>query len=98
MSSTKTLKLLIKGRVQGVGYRDWLVAEAIGLGVCGWVRNTDGGGVEALFHGEETACDALIAAAWRGPHFAEVAEIALMNPSEEEMGKIPNNFRRRPTA
>ncbi len=44
--------LRISGWVQGVGYRDWLVTRARGLGLSGWVRNRSDGSVEALIGGD----------------------------------------------
>jgi acylphosphatase len=43
---------LIKGRVQGVGFRWFVLREAAELGLRGWVRNTDDGHVEVLARGE----------------------------------------------
>ena len=53
-------RLVISGRVQGVGYRDWTVATARGLGLDGWVRNRRDGGVEALVAGDAAAISALV--------------------------------------
>ena len=72
----KSLRLIISGRVQGVGYRDWLVAEARERGVGGWVRNRGAGQVEALLSGDDDAVDAVLAACDRGPPYARVASIA----------------------
>ncbi|CAI9097972.1 OLC1v1034499C1 [Oldenlandia corymbosa var. corymbosa] len=49
--ATKTERVVIKGRVQGVFYRDWTVQNATELGLKGWVRNRRDGSVEALFSG-----------------------------------------------
>ncbi len=68
-------RLVIGGRVQGVGYRQWLAAQAEALGVSGWVRNRRDGSVEALVHGDPAAVDELLRACWRGPRHAEVAVI-----------------------
>jgi acylphosphatase len=68
-------RVVIRGRVQGVGYRDWMVREADRLGVQGWVRNRADGAVEALVDGEEAAVQALLSACRRGPLLARVEEI-----------------------
>jgi acylphosphatase len=52
--------LRMEGRVQGVGYRDWMVQEATRLGLHGWVRNRPDGSVEALVSGDEDAVEALL--------------------------------------
>jgi len=69
-------RIVISGRVQGVGYRDWMVREAQRLGLRGWVRNRPDGTVEALVAGEEDAIQALLAACRRGPLLARVGGIA----------------------
>jgi acylphosphatase len=67
--------LLISGRVQGVGFRDWLVAEAERRGVHGWVRNRRDGCVEALLHGEDAVVADLLRVCRDGPRHAAVAGI-----------------------
>lgn len=90
-----TARLLrIAGRVQGVGYRDWMVARARQLGLSGWVRNRIDGTVEALIDGPEPAIEELLRACRRGPSLAQVTGIdeTLADPPETA------GFARRPTA
>ncbi|MFC7473939.1 acylphosphatase [Dankookia sp. GCM10030260] len=67
--------LLIEGRVQGVGYRDWMAREAGRLGLSGWVRNRVDGKVEAVIAGPEPAVEALLTLARRGPILARVDSV-----------------------
>jgi acylphosphatase len=46
------IHFLIRGRVQGVGFRWFVHREAAELGLRGWVRNTDAGEVEVVVAGE----------------------------------------------
>ncbi|MEM6491846.1 MAG: acylphosphatase [Pseudomonadota bacterium] len=87
-------RLVIAGRVQGVGYRDWLVAEARAAGLAGWVRNRDDGTVEALIAGPTSALDAIQTCCGRGPRFASVDYVAA---EEAEAADAPSPFARRPT-
>lgn len=88
------LHLFISGRVQGVGYRDWLVAAATAQGLAGWVRNLRDGRVEALLAGPDDAVAAVHAACRSGPRNARVADIqATPATAPAEPG-----FRRLPTA
>ena len=68
-------RVVITGRVQGVGYRDWMVATAQALGVAGWVRNRADGAVEALVYGETAVVEELLRACRRGPGGAAVSRI-----------------------
>lgn len=79
--------LAISGRVQGVGYRDWLVREAQRLGLRGWVRNRPDRSVQALVAGDAAQVRAMIAACQRGPLLARVTAVA-ETPAEvpEEAG------------
>ncbi len=84
----------ITGRVQGVGYRDWLVEQAARHGVHGWVRNRRDGSVEALLHGEPACLAALMALCREGPPDADVTDIA---ETPAELPAQPG-FRRLPSA
>ena len=74
-------RLIITGRVQGVGYRDAMSRQARRAGVAGWVRNRRDGSVEALLDGPPEAIEALIAWARTGPPSAQVTSVTL---SDEE--------------
>lgn len=68
-------RLVIRGRVQGVGYRDAMVEAARRCGVTGWVRNDFSGTVVAFVQGESDAVGQLVAWCWRGPRLASVTEV-----------------------
>jgi acylphosphatase len=68
-------RLTIAGRVHGVGYRAWMLDQAVRLGVSGWVRNRADGAVEALVHGESDAVEELLRACRLGPPLAAVTSI-----------------------
>ncbi len=73
----RAVGLFVSGRVQGVGYRDWLVREAGRHGVSGWVRNLADGRVEAVVQGEVGAVEAVIAACRLGPSYARVEDVVV---------------------
>ena len=64
--------VLIRGRVQGVGYRAWTEVTALERGLNGWVRNRRDGAVEAVFSGLEAAVLAMIEDCRSGPSGARV--------------------------
>lgn len=70
-----TQRLMITGRVQGIGYRNWTIGTAQALGVTGWVRNVRDVGVEIVASGDEEALDALVEACHRGPRLARVEHV-----------------------
>ncbi|HET6607369.1 MAG TPA: acylphosphatase [Rhodopila sp.] len=76
-------RLVIAGRVQGVGYRAWMMRKAGDLGLSGWVRNRPDGCVEALVSGETAAVEEMSRLCRRGPRLAEVSSI------EEELCEAP---------
>ena len=80
-SGTKAVLVRVEGRVQGVWYRGWAVAEANRLGLAGWVRNRSDGSVEALLAGPVPAVDAMLEACWRGPPSARVSNV-IVRPAD----------------
>lgn len=63
-----------RGRVQGVGFRAFVVDSAERLGLTGWVRNVGWDTVEAVAEGERAALDAFIEALKSGPRMSRVEE------------------------
>ncbi|KAJ4978330.1 hypothetical protein NE237_009110 [Protea cynaroides] len=90
---TKTVRAMIKGRVQGVFYRNWTVQNARELGLKGWVRNRRDGSVEALFSGDPDSVHEMEERCRRGPPDAMVTSLQVF-PSNEDAGP---GFERRPT-
>ena len=88
-------RLTIAGRVQGVGYRDWVMTTGRRLGLTGWVRNRLDGTVEALVVGEDAAVGAMIEACRRGP---AVARVDTIDVEPLDLDILPEGFSLRPTA
>ena len=70
-----SVKLLVRGSVQGVSYRSSMQAEAARHGVDGWVRNLGDGSVEALLQGDEDEVKQVLKWSRLGPPNAEVSEV-----------------------
>ena len=68
-------RLVVRGRVQGVGYRHAAVQAATESGVTGWVRNCSDGSVEAYVQGSQAAVAAFAAWCRRGPPLACVTDV-----------------------
>ena len=89
----RVLHLQIRGRVQGVGFRASMAAQAHRLGLCGWVRNRRDGAVEAMLAGRDDAVQRLLAWSHRGPPAAVVDSVQVV----EGTGRF-EGFEQRPTA
>jgi acylphosphatase len=85
VSETVIRRVLIRGRVQGVGYRAWTEDTALVNGINGWVRNRADGAVEAVFAGSPESVATMIAACWQGPPGARVDRIDEHDSSSEEL-------------
>jgi acylphosphatase len=77
--------VVIRGRVQGVGYRAFVEAAARRRGLAGWVRNRRDGTVEAVFAGDPEVVLTMIDACRRGPPGARVSDIAEREGREDEV-------------
>jgi acylphosphatase len=75
MTESVGVRLIILGRVQGVGFRHFIWRRATELGLDGQVRNRPDGSVEVLAWGEPGPLDRLIELARRGPSAADVTEV-----------------------
>jgi acylphosphatase len=71
----QAIRVVIKGRVQGVGFRAFIEHEAFRHHVAGWVRNRRDGTVEAVFIGESEAISAMIAECRQGPALSDVRDV-----------------------
>jgi len=77
-----TRRFVVRGRVQGVGYRWFVARTARGLGLTGHARNLADGSVEVVATGEGALLEHLAGALERGPPGAVVAGIDVENPGE----------------
>lgn len=89
MSERQIIRLIIEGRVQGVGYRAFLIGEALALDLSGWTRNRRDGSVEAVAAGPRAALDALVVAVRRGPRLARVEAVREEPADKAALAKFP---------
>ncbi len=78
-------RYVVKGRVQGVGFRWFVEAEAHKLGIAGWVRNNFDGSVEVLAMGTREQLAGLKFKLWEGPRAARMDEV-----TEREADPVPH--------
>ena len=72
----RRVRVRISGHVQGVFFRTSCLDRAERLGIAGWVRNVEGGGVEAVFEGAESAVAGMLSWCREGPPLARVDRVA----------------------
>ncbi len=80
------LRLHVRGRVQGVGFRYFTLCAARERGLLGWVRNEPDGSVLCEVQGPADAVERFIDAVQRGPSFARVEDVAIesLEPTDPE--------------
>lgn len=69
------LHAIVEGRVQGVGFRNFVYDNALRLGLTGWVRNRWDGDVEVLAEGDRRSLERLLQALERGPRMSFVSKV-----------------------
>jgi len=73
----KTVRIIVTGRVQGVGFRYFTVRCANDLGLCGWVRNLPDGSVETAIQGQGEKIEEMIGLLKQGPGAANVSGLEI---------------------
>ncbi|KFC70048.1 putative Acylphosphatase [Bosea sp. LC85] len=86
------LHLIISGRVQGVGYRQWFCERARAAGAAGWVRNRADGTVEAVLSGPTDIIEMLAVDAFEGPPGAGVEDIYRSEADASLLGAPGRSF------
>jgi acylphosphatase len=79
---TKSVRVVVAGRVQGVWFRAWTQEEATRRGLDGWVRNLSNGSVEALIHGPKAIVNEMLDALWQGPPSSRVDSLTPQSTDE----------------
>ena len=85
-------RVLVSGRVQQVGYRDFVVRQAQRLVVTGWVRNLSDGRVEMLADGDQAAVDAFLAVCREGPTLARVEDVVAFPADDRAVKGFTKRF------
>lgn len=85
MSSHIIRHVIVRGQVQGVGYRAFIEDEAQRRGLHGWVRNRRDGSVEAVFAGPRSEVEAMIEACRCGPYGARVEALDQREGTEVDL-------------
>jgi len=81
-------RVLVHGRVQGVGFRYTLARAAQSRGIAGSARNRPDGSVEAVFEGEPEAVESLVRIAHEGPRGASVERVEVFEEEPEGLARF----------
>jgi acylphosphatase len=85
----RRLVAVVRGLVQGVGYRWFVQREASRLGLVGWVANQMDGSVEVVAEGPDGDLERLVLALWEGPAAAMVSDVAVRHePARGGLGSF----------
>lgn len=93
----RSVRAVVRGRVQGVGFRATTAAQAMSLGLRGWVRNRIDGSVEVLAAGPASALERFVAYLQQGPGTARVTGVALDWDAAATADALPFPFETRKT-
>jgi len=85
VAERKAIHVIVRGRVQGVGFRAFVEHHALSRGIEGWVRNRRDGTVEAVFAGDTATVQAMVAACKTGPHGSHVEDIEQRDAVEDDL-------------
>ncbi|HEX5106530.1 MAG TPA: acylphosphatase [Pirellulaceae bacterium] len=82
--------IIVRGRVQGVGYRAFVADEAMNRRLEGWVRNRRDGTVEAVFSGPADAVQGMVRTCRKGPLGSRVESVHEWEGSAQELALASN--------
>jgi acylphosphatase len=89
MSQRRSIRhVVIRGRVQRVGFRAWVERTAITDGLQGWVRNRSDGTVEAVFAGSAAQVEAMLRACHEGPRSAQVDAVEELESAPDDLAAV----------
>ena len=80
---SEVLRIVVNGRVQGVGFRDFTARMGNRLGLAGWVRNLPGGEVEILVRVTPSGKEPFLSALRKGPPISVVEEILVEDREDD---------------
>ena len=82
MHQYRSVKGFVSGRVQGVGFRYFVMRQAQAENVCGYVRNLNDGRVEFFLQGDADSVSRVLGQIRVGPDYAQVSELQLGDTEE----------------
>ena len=81
-------RIIVHGRVQGVGFRYALARAAATRAAAGWARNRADGTLEAVFEGEPEAVDSLVRFSGEGPRGSDVERVEVVEEEPEGLTRF----------